>query len=128
MNIMEIAKERYSVKKFDETFKLSEEQLTQVKELLRYSPSSVNSQPWNFTIATTKEGKERIAKSTKEFGFNDEKVRDASALVVFSVADIDEQWLIEGTDQENKDGRFPTEEMRKQTDAGELNPQKWNKK
>lgn len=118
MNMLEIANERYSVKKFDASFKLSEDELTQVKELLRLSPSSVNSQPWNFTIATSSEGIEKIAKSTKDFGFNDEKIRDASALIVFSVADIDENWMTDVNDKEALDGRYPNEEMRNASEAG----------
>ncbi|MDI5829656.1 isocitrate/isopropylmalate family dehydrogenase, partial [Salmonella enterica subsp. enterica serovar Kentucky] len=34
-----------------------------VKTLLQYSPSSTNSQPWHFIVASTEEGKARVAKS-----------------------------------------------------------------
>ena len=40
------------------------EQIEQLKTLLRYAPSSVNSQPWHFIIASSEEGKARIAKAT----------------------------------------------------------------
>ncbi len=118
MNINKIANDRYSVKKFDTNFELTDQQISDMESLLTLSPSSVNIQPWKFTIATTKEGKELIAKSTKNFGFNDEKIRDAQALIVFSKVDVNETWLTEITNQEDIDNRYPNEEMKTATDNG----------
>ena len=47
MDIVQAAKSRYSTKVFDPTRKLPQEKIDAVKELIRFSPSSVNSQPWS---------------------------------------------------------------------------------
>lgn len=47
MDIVQAAKSRYSTKVFDPTRKLPQEKIDAVKELIRFSPSSVNSQPWH---------------------------------------------------------------------------------
>ncbi len=118
MNIKNLLEERYTVKKFDTEFKLSNEQITDLKQLLQSSPSSVNVQPWQFTIATTEAGIESIAKSTANFGFNDEKIRDAAALVVLSVKDLDDSHFNEVTETEDKDGRYSNVEYKTATDNG----------
>lgn len=118
MNIEQLLEKRYTVKKFDGQVKLSEEQLSAVKKMLQQAPSSVNIQPWHFTIATTEEGKEAIAKSTVNYGFNDEKIRDAAALVVMSTVKISEELLANIIKQEEEDGRFPSEEYKQSTDNG----------
>lgn len=118
MNTKELINFRYTVKKFDKEFKLGDEQLEEVKLLLQASPSSVNVQPWHFTIATTTEGIEKVAKSTANYGFNDEKIRDAAALVVMSVANVDDALLTAITEQEDKDGRYAQVEFKEATDAG----------
>jgi nitroreductase/dihydropteridine reductase len=64
MNIIESLNRRYSVKEFDATKKISNEDFNKIKDLLRLSASSVNGQPWHFVIANTDEGKKQISKST----------------------------------------------------------------
>ncbi|MFV0289093.1 MAG: nitroreductase family protein [Mycoplasmatales bacterium] len=118
MNITKLLDERYSVKKFNPDFKLSEEQFQNIKKLLQFSPSSVNIQPWSFTIATTKQGIETIRKSTVEFGFNHDKIKDASALIILSVIDMTTTHLTNVTNQEELDKRFPLEEYKTSTDNG----------
>lgn len=118
MKLEQTIDRRYTVKKFDKEAVLSNEDLNLIKKLLQESPSSVNIQPWHFTIATTKEGKEAIAKSTANFGFNDEKIRDAAALVVFSVADVNDEHMSAVIEQEDKDGRYANEEFKIATDNG----------
>ncbi len=118
MNVKNMIDSRYTVKKFDKEFKLDEEQLALVKELLQTAPSSVNVQPWHFTIATSVEGIEKVAKATANFGFNDEKIRDASALVVMSVAEVNEEFLTAITEKEDADGRYPQPEFKTATDNG----------
>ncbi|MEP5133634.1 nitroreductase family protein, partial [Nonlabens ulvanivorans] len=62
MNLKEILNWRYTTKEYDVTKKISESDMSEVKNLLRMSPSSVNLQPWHFIIAKTEEGKTRMAK------------------------------------------------------------------
>jgi len=114
MDILKIAKNRYSTKEFDATKKLNEEQISKMEDLLQLAPSSTNIQPWHFIIATTEEGKKRIAKAVQGFySFNESKVLDASAVVVFaSKVDLTEEYLQHILDQEDADGRFPKPESK----------------
>lgn len=76
--------------------------------MLRYSPSSVNAQPWHFVIASTEEGKNQVAKATDDlYPFNSNSIRDASHVVVFaSRLEATEEHLQRLLVQEEKDGRF----------------------
>lgn len=114
MKLIEILEKRYSTKKFEPTRKLSEENLEKIRKLLQLSPSSINLQPWHFILATTEEGKKRIAKSTEGFyTFNKEKVLEASAVVVFATkTEITDEFIKYGNDLEGKDGRFKEEQSK----------------
>lgn len=102
------AKTRYSAKAYDTTRKISDENIDKLKELLRFSPSSTNAQPWHFVLASTEEGKERVAKSTDRlYPFNRNSIVNASHVVVFaSRLAIDDDFLLRVLQQEDKDGRF----------------------
>lgn len=120
MNIKETLNWRYTTKDFDTNKKISEQDMEQVKALLRMSPSSTNIQPWHFIIAETKEGKERIAKGTQGFyHFNEPKVLNASHVVLFcSRITADEDYMLHVLDVEEKDGRFPNEEIKQNMHGG----------
>lgn len=95
MDIVSVALKRYSTKAFDATKKLTAGEAEQLKTLLQYSPSSTNSQPWHFIVASTDEGKARVAKAASgTYVFNERKILDA--------------WLQRVVDQEEADGRFAT--------------------
>ncbi|WP_027420286.1 oxygen-insensitive NAD(P)H-dependent nitroreductase NfsB [Crocinitomix catalasitica] len=115
MNLKETLNWRYTAKEFDTTKKISDTDIEQVKALLRMSPSSTNIQPWHFIIAETKEGKERIAKGTQGFfHFNEPKVLNASHVVLFcSRITADEDYMQHVLEVEDKDGRFPNEDIKK---------------
>lgn len=114
MDIVSVALARYSTKAFDASKKLTAEQAANLKTLLRYSPSSTNSQPWHFIVASTDEGKARVAKSTAGgYVFNERKMLDASHVVVFCAKTaIDDAWLEKVVDQEEADGRFANPEAK----------------
>ena len=114
MNIAQVAKSRYTTKVFDASRKIAPDLVEQIETLLRYSPSSTNSQPWHYFIASTDEGKARVAKSTTGFyAFNEAKVKNASHVVVFcSRAAVDEPYLQTVLEQEARDGRFATQEAK----------------
>ncbi len=111
MNIVQAAQARYSTKAFDANRKISADKMEALKELIRMSPSSVNSQPWHVLLASTDEGKARIAKSTHDiFAFNERKILDASHVLVFCTkTDMDEQYLLEVLESETQAGRFQDE-------------------
>ena len=82
MSFLDIAQKRYTTKKYDSSKKIDEHTIEKLKEILRLSPSSINSQPWKFTFVADEEIKIRLA----EFSLgNREKVLDASHIVIFSV-------------------------------------------
>jgi nitroreductase/dihydropteridine reductase len=102
------AKKRQSAKAYDANKKISAENVEKLKELLRYSPSSVNAQPWHFVIASTEAGKNQVAKATDElYPFNSNSIRNASHVIVFaSRLEPTEEHLQQLLSQEEKDGRF----------------------
>lgn len=114
MNIIEAVNWRYSTKEFDPTKKISDEDFSKVKTLLRMSPSSTNIQPWHFVITNTEDGKKRITKGTQEFyQFNEQKIMDASHVVVFCArTDADKDYMLHLLEIEDKDGRYPNNEIK----------------
>jgi nitroreductase / dihydropteridine reductase len=82
MNFLEKMKMRYTVKKYNPQATISKEQIEQLKEILNLSPSSINSQPWNFVFVNNSEIKAQLAEASY---FNKEKILDSSQLIVFQV-------------------------------------------
>jgi len=110
MDIAHIALTRHTCKAYDPTRRIPAEQVEQLKTLLRHSPSSVNSQPWHFIIASSDASKARIAKATEHpvYAANGPKILNASHVVVFCArTTLDEAQIAAITDQEDRDGRFP---------------------
>lgn len=84
MDFLSIAKNRYTTKKYNHGKRIASEKTDRLKEILRLSPSSINSQPWKFTFVSEENLKARFAEVSY---FNEHKVKDASHLVIFSVID-----------------------------------------
>ncbi|WP_163444685.1 nitroreductase family protein [Flavobacterium columnare] len=84
MNFLELAKERYTTKKYDPNEKISLEMIEKLKSILNLSPSSINSQPWHFTFVSNTEIKKLLAEASY---FNASRVLESSHTVVFSVID-----------------------------------------
>lgn len=82
MNFLDQMKKRYTVKKYNPQGKISAEQIAELKEILNLSPSSINSQPWNFIFVNTPELKEQLAEASY---FNKEKVLESSHVIVFQM-------------------------------------------
>jgi nitroreductase/dihydropteridine reductase len=116
MDIARIATTRHTCKAYDPSRKIPVEKLAQLKTLLRYAPSSVNSQPWHFFIADTEAGKARIAKATPEgtpYAANLPKVLNASHVIALCARkDVDDTHIAALFAQEEADGRFPTPESK----------------
>lgn len=119
MPIIDAAMKRYSTKSFDPTKIIPADTFAKIKQLLRFSPSSVNIQPWHFIIAQTTDAKQRMAKSTEiDYPFNTAKIIDASHVILFcSKVDVDKDYLHEILEQETADGRYALDEH-KQMMAG----------
>lgn len=120
MNIAQIATKRHSAKAFDPERTIADAHIQQIRMLLRYSASSVNSQPWHFLIAGSVQGKARVAKSTQsDYAYNTPKILNASHVVVFCARnDMDEAHLQALLAQEQRDGRFATAEAQSGQDKG----------
>ena len=114
MNIASIATTRYTTKAFDPGRRIDAALMAQLQVLLRYAPSSVNSQPWHFVIAATDAAKAKIARATTgPYSGNEPKVLNASHVVVLCVrSELDDAHLQRVLEQEEGDGRFKTAEAR----------------
>ncbi len=108
MDIVKSIKTRYATKAFNPDKNLSDAHINAIKDLIRFSPSSTNSQPWHFILARSEESKKQIAKSTQGFySFNEQKVLDAPLVLVFCAkTNINQSYLLELLETENLAGRF----------------------
>lgn len=84
MSFLDLSHSRYTTKKYNPELKIAEDKIQDLKEILRMSPSSIDSQPWKFTFISDTQLKNKLAEASY---FNEHKVKDASHLVVFSVID-----------------------------------------
>jgi nitroreductase / dihydropteridine reductase len=114
MNLSELIKHGHFTKAFDPRKRIPESTMAELLDLLHSSPSSVNCQPWHFVVAANEAGKSRILKAVQgPFELNAPKVVNASHLVVFCTrSSLPEQHLGELEAQEERDGRFRTEESK----------------
>jgi len=112
MDITHFAKQRHATKAFDPALKISDETFAQIRTLLQYSPSSVNSQPWHFVVACTDEGKAKVASATAEdYSYNEAKILNAShTLVLCARTGLDDAHMSNVLEQEQQDGRFANED------------------
>ena len=114
MNIAQIATTRHTCKAFDSTRKIPPALIEDLRTVLRFAPSSVNSQPWHYIVAASDAGKEAIAATLQGgYAYNAPKVRQASHVVVFCAkTDLDAAHLAAVLDQEETDGRFANPEAK----------------
>ena len=114
MDLLHILKHRHTTKAYDRDRKIPAPIVAQLLAALRYSPSSVNSQPWHFFVADNAEGKARIARATSgTFAFNASRVTDASHVIVLSARNtLPPEYLQTIADQEQADGRYANADAR----------------
>ena len=110
-DIAAVARSRHTAKAYSGE-ELSEAQRDDLLDLLRYSASSVNSQPWHFVVGTTPEGRARIADAGAgeggDYSFNGPNIRGAGMAVVFAARrDMDDAYMAHLLDVEDADGRYP---------------------
>lgn len=79
MEFKEIVKERYATKQFDSEKKISEDKLNELLEIIRFSPSSFNIQPWKIIVISNQEIKDKLFPAS----YNQPQVKDCSHLLVF---------------------------------------------
>ena len=108
MDSLHTAKTRYTTKVYDANKKIPQSQLNKLLEILRFSPSSVNIQPWHFLIAQSDAAKQRIAAGlTGAYVYNAAKVLNSSHTLVFCTrTDINPEYLEQLLQQDALSGRF----------------------
>ena len=79
MDFLQLAQNRYTTKLYSSK-RVSDEDIAKLKEILRLTPSSINSQLWQFVFISDEPTKEAFAKVSF---INEERIRQASHLVVF---------------------------------------------
>jgi len=76
---------RHSTKKYDETKKVSQDDLVVLFEAMRLSASSINSQPWRFVVIESSESKTRMKKTfIHKYEYNQSHVFDSSHIILFA--------------------------------------------
>ncbi|MCK9535551.1 MAG: oxygen-insensitive NAD(P)H nitroreductase [Pseudomonas sp.] len=110
MQLTDALTRRYATKAFDPSKTLPEAVVEQLLALLRLSPSSTNIQPWHFIVASSAEGKARLAKGAAgSYSYNQSKILNASHVVLFCArTQIDDAHLQKVLAAEERDGRFTT--------------------
>lgn len=111
MTILDTAKRRYATKAFAADNKLSEEQITTLKQVLRLSPSAINIQAWHFIIATSDDAKSKLAAACPgALAYNAEKINAAPLVIALCAKNaIGQNDVTRVIEQEFADGRFATE-------------------
>lgn len=76
---------RYTTKKYDASKRISNEDLAIIKEALRLSPSSINSQPWRFIFVESDVARQRLYHTfDHNFQYNQPHVKNASHIVLLA--------------------------------------------
>lgn len=102
---------RYTAKKYDATKRISTEDMDVIKESLRLSASSINSQPWKFIVLESEEAKERFHGTfSNMFQFNQPHAREASHTILFAHnPSFDKVQYRKVVDAEVSSGHLPAE-------------------
>ncbi|WP_220720450.1 NAD(P)H-dependent oxidoreductase [Agarivorans litoreus] len=76
---------RYTAKKYDASKRISAEDMTVIKEAIRLSASSINSQPWKFIVIESDAAKQRFHDSFANMHqFNQAHAKEASHIILFA--------------------------------------------
>ena len=81
MSFLESMQHRYTTKKYDASKKIEKQKIEELQQILRLSPSSINSQPWKFTFVSDSDTKQLLSEVS---WINTNKVLDSDITVVFS--------------------------------------------
>ncbi|NOI74447.1 NAD(P)H-dependent oxidoreductase [Vibrio coralliilyticus] len=76
---------RYTAKKYDANKRISAEDMEVIKEAIRLSASSINSQPWKFIVLESDEAKQRFHNTFANMHqFNQPHAKEASHTILFA--------------------------------------------
>ena len=97
---------RRSIREYDPTIKISQEEMKQILEDATRAPSSVNLQPWRFVVVSSEEGKEKL----RPFMRFNTKQNDTSSAMILLFGDMECYQLTETIyDQAVRDAHMPKE-------------------
>lgn len=82
MDFLQLAKKRYACRQYSDR-KVEREKLEQILEAGRVAPTGANRQPQRLVVIKSKEGMERLARCTRDFG---------APLAILVCADTNEVW------------------------------------
>ncbi|KAB2826206.1 MULTISPECIES: nitroreductase family protein [Aliivibrio] len=102
---------RYTAKKYDATKRISAEDMDVIKEAIRLSASSINSQPWKFIVLESDVAKERFHGTfANMFQFNQPHAKEASHTILFAHnPKFDKDQYRKVVDAEVSSGHLPAE-------------------
>ncbi|KIE19196.1 flavin reductase [Vibrio sinaloensis] len=76
---------RYTAKKYDATKRIAADDIRVIKEALRLSASSINSQPWKFIVLESDEAKQRFHDTfANKHQFNQPHAKEASHTILLA--------------------------------------------
>ncbi len=117
MSALDTARNRFTAKVYDKSRPVTDEEWSEIQEILRLSPTSVNYQHVTYYTADTQEELDALAETALDF--NKTRTSGASRAVVFAVPfGPSEEHLQAVLEQEIKDGRYPGKENDGSLDAG----------
>jgi nitroreductase len=105
MDFKEIVLKRYATKSFDGRI-IPEEKFKELEEIIRYSASSYNLQPWKFVIVKDKETKEKLL----PFAWNQPQITTCSHLIVMC-ADTDLESKVKKLEEKLVESGVPKEKI-----------------
>lgn len=103
MDFKDIVMSRYAVKKFDGK-KIPQKKIGELQELIRFSPSSYNLQPWKVLVIADQKLKEKLSPAA----YNQPQITTSSHLLVFC-ADTDIGSLVKRMEKTMRGKGTPTE-------------------
>lgn len=113
MDFLQLMQERYTAKYYDSSKVVPQDILDKIIECARLTPTSVNSQPYHFYVASG-EAKARLRPTIKDF--NLQRYDSAShVIIVSSLTRPNDDQLNKVLEAEERDGRLPTPEIKQTT-------------
>jgi len=111
---------RYTVKKYDSSKRISADDMQVIKEAIRLSASSINSQPWKFIVIESEPAKQRFHDTFENnFQFNQHHAKEASHIVLFaSNPHFTKEQYKKVVDVEVASGHLPAEMYDKMLNGG----------
>lgn len=109
--IIEDLNRRYTVKKYDATKKVSNDDLNTILEALRLSASSINSQPWKFVVIESDAAKQKLHDSfANKHQFNQLHAKEASHTILLAYdPQFTKEKFSKRVDAEVSSGHLPAE-------------------